>query len=344
MKEKLILFIFILLTVPVFGQYCAKTLSDGFSVYITQFRLGTIDQTSVDSDYSDYTASSTNLLREGSYTAIVNNVGGPGQNGRVYIDWNQDEDFEDTDETISFSTAGSGETNVPITVPADATLGNTRLRLIVAWNGNPSGTSACAPSGGVGFEIGDVEDYSLVIMNVLPIELIAFSALPIGNRIVSLNWQTATEINNDYFTIERSLDGRIWEEVTKYKGAGNSEVMVRYHLTDENPYMGVSYYRLKQTDYNGEYSYSKVEAVNIDKVENASIHIYPNPTSDQINLEGDQLEINKLKIFTVLGRDVSSFVKVINQNETRITLDLTNLPLGGYTIITGTTSYLIFRE
>ena len=71
-----------------------------------------------------------------------------------------------------------------------------------------------------------------------------------------LEWVTATEINNDFFTLERSQDGKSFEEIGKVKGAGNSSQILNYNFTDEHPNSGVSYYRLKQTDYDGQYAYS----------------------------------------------------------------------------------------
>jgi hypothetical protein len=91
----------------------------------------------------------------------------------------------------------------------------------------------------------------------LPIELLSFNAVCEGN-IVSLNWTTATEINNDYFTIERSKDAQTWETVTAVPGAGNSNTILYYSAVDIQPYPDYTYYRLKQTDYNGAFTYSNV--------------------------------------------------------------------------------------
>lgn len=117
----------------------------------------------------------------------------------------------------------------------------------------------------------------------LPIELISFTATVIDNKEVLCNWITATEINNDYFTVERSRNGNEFEEVGKVDGAGNSTSVLNYSLTDYKPYHGISYYRLKQTDFNGDYSYSQVVAVKI--FEDASdILIYPNPSNGIFNI------------------------------------------------------------
>ncbi|MES2567304.1 MAG: lamin tail domain-containing protein [Bacteroidota bacterium] len=109
---------------------------------------------------------------------------------------------------------------------------------------------------------------------VLPIELLYFNANYNG-KYVDLNWATATEINNDYFTIERSGDGLNFESLLKVKGAGNSTNQINYSVTDEEPINGISYYRLKQTDFDDNFSYSNIVSVT-SKIEE-EYKIYPNP-------------------------------------------------------------------
>jgi hypothetical protein len=91
----------------------------------------------------------------------------------------------------------------------------------------------------------------------LPITLIHFDAVPLTHS-VNLIWSTATEINNDFFTVERSTDGFVFTEIGRLKGAGNSNSRLDYQLPDEQPFEGVNYYRLKQTDYDGKFEYSRI--------------------------------------------------------------------------------------
>jgi hypothetical protein len=96
----------------------------------------------------------------------------------------------------------------------------------------------------------------------LPVELLSFTATANQDKMqVDLEWQTATEINNDYFTVQRSKNGVDFEDVFTKAGAGNSSTVKNYSGVDPSPYLGVSYYRLKQTDFNGSYSYSDVVPV-----------------------------------------------------------------------------------
>ncbi len=98
--------------------------------------------------------------------------------------------------------------------------------------------------------------------NPLPIELVYFNAKLNDENTVDLSWSTASEINNDYFTIERSADASHFAEVMKKQGAGNSTHTLYYSAVDPNPLSGYSYYRLKQTDYDGHSTYSGIKSVN----------------------------------------------------------------------------------
>lgn len=93
-----------------------------------------------------------------------------------------------------------------------------------------------------------------VTPNPLPIELLSFS-VNAGTESVLVSWETATETNNDFFTIERSTDVQNWEILGYVDGAGNSNRPLSYSFTDSRPLDGISYYRLKQTDYDGQYEY-----------------------------------------------------------------------------------------
>ncbi|MCO6500759.1 MAG: T9SS type A sorting domain-containing protein [Vicingus serpentipes] len=96
----------------------------------------------------------------------------------------------------------------------------------------------------------------------LPIELLYFNAIMDG-KVVKLNWTTTAEINNDYFTIQRTQDGFIYTEIGTIAGAGNSNTILNYREVDQYPLSGISYYRLKQTDFDGNYTYSKLVAVEL---------------------------------------------------------------------------------
>jgi len=118
----------------------------------------------------------------------------------------------------------------------------------------------------------------------LPIELISFTATA-KNNTVELNWITATEINNDYFTVERSSDGYYFSSVAEVDGAGNSTSILNYSSIDYYPLSNTSYYRLKQTDFNGAYSYSNIVSIQLNQSVFLVENIYPNPTNEDLNIQ-----------------------------------------------------------
>ena len=183
--------------------------------------------------------------------------------------------------------------------------------------------------------------------NPLPIELLSFNAKPKGS-VVDLNWATASEINNDFFTIEKTIDGVHFEIVGTVKGAGNNTSILNYVSNDDHPYSGVSYYRLKQTDYNGKSSYSDLKTVSFEITTDFSFNIYPNPTGDgvfnlQLNAKSNKEVL--VVVYDVLGKQMYSKVLITGENESNVyAIDPTQkLPSGVY-VITATSSEKIFNK
>ena len=183
-----------------------------------------------------------------------------------------------------------------------------------------------------------------VITSTLPIELLYFDAEVSKSNKVTFYWQTASEINNNYFTIERSIDSENWHSLHEINGTGNSSSLVNYTSTDKNPHLGVSYYRLKQTDFDGGFSYSKIKSINIDNNENSNIITYPNPTENQIIVKGNLQELEQIKIYNVFGQDVTNHTKIINGSKSSLEIDLSNLSDGIYYIKTKTTTNKVYKQ
>lgn len=169
--------------------------------------------------------------------------------------------------------------------------------------------------------------------NPLPVELISFSAEPTDNKAVALNWVTAVEIENDHFTIERSPNGIDFTEVTRVEGKGNSSVTSYYNALDLSPNNGTNYYRLKQTDYNGEFTYSDIVSVNFGEVTvEPAVTIYPNPTNGNnvvtVNISNASAELTEIKMIEIsTGRLIHQ--ETITGNNNQIPLP-TNLSAGIY--------------
>lgn len=159
--------------------------------------------------------------------------------------------------------------------------------------------------------------------STLPIILVDFIVKLETDR-VRLDWVTSSEINNDFFTIERSGDGINWEIVERINGAGNSNQLLNYTSYDFNPLAGTSYYRLKQTDFDNRYTYSSIRSVN-NYNDVQYFNIYPNPANNKITVSGEAIEI---ELINLLGEVV--FKQKLTSKEEDIILS--ELPSGTYMV------------
>lgn len=176
----------------------------------------------------------------------------------------------------------------------------------------------------------------------LPVKLVSFEAKP--NKLtgaVETKWVTALEIDNDYYTVERSDDGVNFNEIGRVDGAGNYTGTLNYRFNDVKPLQGVSYYRLKQTDFDGAYTYSHTVAVSMDV--KTGLSMYPNPTSNQLNIGISNAEDDTyIQIVDLGGREIYRTIITANGgSEQRLTLNVKDLmPAGIYLVnvtVNGTT-------
>lgn len=141
---------------------------------------------------------------------------------------------------------------------------------------------------------------------VLPVAFLDFSA-SIRNKGVELTWKTASETNNDYFTVERSVDGENYIPLEYIDGNGNSNEMIHYYYLDDHPVQGLAYYRIRQTDFDGKYDFSKVLPVDYSDRKLPWVNIYPSPATDFIHVSIDESSVDKeYIIFNAIGIEVES--------------------------------------
>lgn len=166
----------------------------------------------------------------------------------------------------------------------------------------------------------------------LPIELIEFNAIYNGKN-VDLFWSTASEQNNDYFTIERTVDGETYRTIDIVNGAGTSNQVLNYYTVDPSPYIGTAYYRLKQTDFDGEFKYSALKTVTI-KNGNEDFEVYPNPTKNNISVSFYAQSTNTitLNIMDATGRLILTYSMNPFINKNTVKFDVSNFSKGVYTI------------
>lgn len=160
---------------------------------------------------------------------------------------------------------------------------------------------------------------------VLPVQLLDFEG---ENRSGEnrLFWTTLSEINNDYFTVERSTDALEFEAIGQLKGAGNSATQLDYEFIDKNPPSGIVYYRLRQTDFDQAYSFSKM--ITLTNTKEINLTLYPNPVEDIIVVTSNN-SINTVSVYSIVGKQLLSLQP---DNGFNFKLNLNQLSAGTYFI------------
>jgi len=305
------------------GTFCADPTAE----YIKRVQIGSLDNPTGCSGTGFYTSYSGMAGADvdkgvGTMLTVTNNttIWGIQDQCNIFVDWNQDGDFLDSDETISVTgSPGGGPYTSMITPPASAALGKTRMRVRISYG-------AGASCGNVTW--GEVEDYSLNVAAVLPIQLAEFVGRAEKNKI-NLSWKTEVELNNKSFEIERwNTEKQQFDYTGALAGAGTTEIEQRYHFVDYHPRKEANLYRLKQIDFDGEFTYSDVISVEWNGEERLSL--YPNPASDRLNINiinpiDEELSYS---ILNTLGQ-VQGRSQVL-MNNANLEVDISQLPTGVY--------------
>lgn len=163
--------------------------------------------------------------------------------------------------------------------------------------------------------------------SALPVTLISFTTRVINDK-VQLDWQTADELNNDRFIIQRSKNSMDWADMKIIKGAGNSTTVLFYKANDDDPLDGLSYYRLLQVDIDGKKTYSNVRTVLINN-KISKINVYPNPAIDYVVIESSADTKSDISLFNNSGQKMNNHVM---NDGNKIKIDLTAVPPGIYCI------------
>jgi len=196
-----------------------------------------------------------------------------------------------------------------------------------------------------GHEIGwgfDCIGITVTFTAPLPVKLLNFTAELITKDGVYISWTTATEINNDYFTIEKSMDGIDINELNIVAGAGNSTNILNYFIADKNPYEGTSYYRLRQTDYDGKTETFPWVTINNTNVRDLSLDVIMNPTTREnihLNISGQKGDEVLVVLRDFSGKEYCSKVITLNNSSnTLIAIDNYQSILPGIYIVVASCS------
>ena len=210
------------------------------------------------------------------------------------------------DDGDASSTDGNGSSYEIVSILADNSSTSSNWQASVSNGGTPGAASS-----------------------VLPITLMSFNGQRI-NSAVYLHWRTSTEINNDYMSIERSNDGRIFEEIGRVQGAGTTQVEQSYSFVDERPLPGVNYYRLRQVDFDGRYEYHETVAVDFSSETTGKLLVYPTQAKDRLQVVAGT-EMNEDAQVQVLSADGKIWKTTLwLEKSTQMELSVTELPAGSY--------------
>ncbi len=162
---------------------------------------------------------------------------------------------------------------------------------------------------------------------VLPIVLVSFDATPVADHVV-LDWVTKSERENDYFILQRSKDGAVWEMIGVVDGNGTTNETSIYQFIDESPLSGISYYRFKQVDFDGKVDFSPIRTVNYHNVD--MIKVYPIPSGNEFFVDLNGYDYNRAELIDLSGRLVQTEINRLEENKLEVTV--LNNSAGVYTI------------
>ena len=314
--------------------YCASLGDAPWQSWISNVSFGNLDNDSQKERYGDFTNQSATVSRGSSTTISLQPTFSYfhwDMYFRVWIDYNQDGDFNDTGEQVfsRIATASAPGTTLPpevgnITVPNTALTGSTRMRVSMQ---RESYAGPCET-----FDFGEVEDYTVNITsggNGLIVDAdaaILFLSTVRLNTGIQLNWVTNTENENEYFEIERSADGVDFEVLRTVNSSSETTIATYYQELDDQPLPGINYYRIKQYDVDGNFKYSGVEMIMYD-IDNDRFKIFPNPATNEIyvNMKADAGGSAVIKIYNAKGQ------QMLEQIIGTIPTDPFRIDLGSYT-------------
>ncbi len=202
-----------------------------------------------------------------------------------------------------------------------------------------SGTVASPIAGSTGITSlgGEFTIASDSTLNSLPVKLISLSAKWYQNNKAEITWQTANEVNNSHFEVEKLIENE-WQTIGKVLGKGNSNITINYSWIDNSAPIGKKqYYRLKQVDFDGNYDYSKIVSLNEDINKAGFVTIFPVPMQNELQVVAENEQITIVSVYDMSGKEL---LQATNQN----TIDVSKLATGMYTIKVVTDQQTYFEK
>ena len=180
-------------------------------------------------------------------------------------------------------------------------------------------------------------------VSLLPVELAHFEVILTEENTVDIYWETASEKDNNFFTLEKSPDAENWKILRIVDGNGTTHERQFYSTQDDKPFPNVTFYRLKQTDFDGRFEYFEIKYVKINYQETA-FKIYPNPATEFVTLEGPVISRDELRVFQLSGVDVTPYIGLGEIYPQKLSLNLSSLANGIYVIKTAYASFPVIKQ
>ncbi|WP_299568147.1 phospholipase D-like domain-containing protein [uncultured Pedobacter sp.] len=320
-----------------------STISRGSGLEASSLTDGYSSRTNASLNFADIT-NQTSAVANNSYLEFAINIKAnyklsldkiyaklrrSGAGARNYV-WSYSIDnaaFVDINATpVSFTnSATSGIQQEAIDLSAVAALQNIQGAKEIKFRLYMWGYTTAAGSFALGLSETNSEDVLTIIgtsVNTLPVSLTNFEAVK-NNNSVNLTWETASEQNNSHFDVLKSVDGKNWQLLTSVLGGANSNKVMKYSSKDNRPAFGINYYQLKQVDFDGTSSLSKIEAVNFSISNEESLKVnYANNTL-KLFINKTLAERAEIAIYSVDGRKISAKKTYVNNGAAVITLPIT---------------------
>ncbi len=178
--------------------------------------------------------------------------------------------------------------------------------------------------------------------SVLPVTLQSFTVKAINNTAL-LRWETASELNNDHFDIERSDDGGLFTKIGRVQGHGNTSIAQNYRFTDAAPLTVNNYYRLAQVNLDGKITYSQIRLLSFNG-QGGKLKIFPNPVKSTLHIQLRQAASGQdaLLLYDITGRKV--FVQAVAAGTLQIDADISTLVSGVYVLRCGSESVKVVKQ
>jgi hypothetical protein len=216
-----------------------------------------------------------------------------------------------------------------LTVGHQETCGWKRMPGVANGTLGTNGTGSVTATGFTGYSL--ITFGTKLNTNPLPVELVEFNGECKGDK-KEIAWKTASETNNDHFTLESSIDGLTWNQITTIRGAGNSNAQISYRF-EHNSTENIMYYRISQTDFNGQSETFDPIVVKCESNNEQKVIVFPNPFNSDINISLAEFNGEKVIVYIhdAYGKIVfSSEIFSAGFGNHSSSIDLSNLPAGIY--------------